>query len=72
MTSIAIALSVVCAAASYYLIERPALSFKDGFRTRRRRSAARASAPDAAAASARQAAGLSGSASAASRASGSA
>jgi peptidoglycan/LPS O-acetylase OafA/YrhL len=68
MLSIAVAMSVVCAAASYYLVERPALGFKD----RRRRSAERASAPDATAASARQAAGLSGSASTASRASGSA
>jgi peptidoglycan/LPS O-acetylase OafA/YrhL len=68
MLSVAVAISVACAAASYYLVERPALGFKD----RRRRSAERASAPDATAASARQAAGLSGSASTASRASGSA
>jgi peptidoglycan/LPS O-acetylase OafA/YrhL len=68
MLSIAVAMAVACAAASYYLVERPALGFKD----RRRRSATRASDPDATAASARQAAGLSGSASTASRASGSA
>jgi peptidoglycan/LPS O-acetylase OafA/YrhL len=68
MLSIAVAMAVACAAASYYLVERPILGFKD----RRRRSASRASEPDATAASARQAAGLSGSASTASRASGSA
>jgi peptidoglycan/LPS O-acetylase OafA/YrhL len=72
MFSVALAITVPLAAASYYLVERPALSFKDGFRARSRRSASRDSVPDATAASARQAAGFSGSASAASRASGSA
>lgn len=73
MLSIAVALSVACAAASYYLVERPALRFKDrGSRRDSRDSASRASSPDATAASARQPAGLSGSASTASRASGSA
>jgi peptidoglycan/LPS O-acetylase OafA/YrhL len=69
LTAITLAVSLVAAAASYYLVERPALAFKDGFRPRRRRSAARATAPQGAAATARQAAGLSGSAPAASRAS---
>jgi peptidoglycan/LPS O-acetylase OafA/YrhL len=45
---VAVALAVACATASYYLLERPALRFKDsrlrGSRTLRRRSAARASA----------------------------
>jgi peptidoglycan/LPS O-acetylase OafA/YrhL len=68
MLSVAVVMAVACAAASYYLLERPILGFKD----RRRRSASRASEPEATAASARQAAGLSGSASTASRASGSA
>lgn len=72
MTGVTLAITIPLAAASYYLVERPALSLKDGFRTRRRRSAVRASSPDATAASARHAAGLSGSASTASRASGSA
>ena len=74
MTVVALAISVACAAASFYLVERPLLRFKDrkGSRTPSRRSAARSSAPDATAASARQPAGLSGSASTASRASGSA
>jgi peptidoglycan/LPS O-acetylase OafA/YrhL len=72
LTLVTLAVSTAVAAVSYYLVERPALSFKDGFRARRRASAARASAPDAERASARQAAGLSGSAPAASRASGSA
>jgi peptidoglycan/LPS O-acetylase OafA/YrhL len=72
MTGVALAITVPLAAAELLPVERPALSFKDGFRSSRRRDASRASAPDATAASARQAAGLSGSASAASRASGSA
>src|SRR3954451_19013512 len=45
---VAVAMAVACAAASYYLVERPALRFKDGrpkgSRTVWRRSAARASA----------------------------
>ena len=48
LTLITLAIAVPCAAASYYLVERPALRFKDahprGSRVRRRRSAARASA----------------------------
>lgn len=72
ITAVTLAAAAACAAASYYLVERPALSFKEGFRLRSRRSASLASVPEATVATARQAAGLSGSASAASRASGSA
>ena len=69
MFAVALAITVPAAAVSYYLVERPALSFKDGFRARSRASAARASAPDAERATARPAAGWPGSSSAASRAS---
>jgi peptidoglycan/LPS O-acetylase OafA/YrhL len=48
LTLITLVIAVACAAASYYLVERPALRFKDaqprGSSIRRRRSAARASA----------------------------
>ena len=41
-----LALAIVCAALSYYLVERPALALKDGSSTRRRRAASRPSAED--------------------------
>jgi peptidoglycan/LPS O-acetylase OafA/YrhL len=69
MTAVALALTIACAAASYYLVERPTLRFKDrGSSSRKRDSASAASSPDASASTARQASALSGSASTASRA----
>ena len=62
MTFVACAMSIVAAALSYYLVERPALRFKD--RGSRRATSARAasrSEPDESAATARQAPALSGS-----------
>jgi len=70
MTSVACAMSIAAAALSYYLVERPALRFKDrGSRRASRARAADRSAPDDNAATARQAPALPGSRSAASRAS---
>jgi len=70
LTVLTLAVSVPCAAASYYLVERPFLRRKDsGSSAASRRAAASASAPDAVAATARQASGLPGSAAAAARAS---
>ena len=64
------AAATACAALSYYLVERPALRFKDrGSSSRRRSSASDRSEPVDSAATARQAPALSGSSSAASRAS---
>jgi peptidoglycan/LPS O-acetylase OafA/YrhL len=73
MTLVACAISIACAAASYYLVERPALRFKD--RGSSRASSARAavrSEPSESADTARQAPALPGSSSAASRTSSSA
>ena len=70
MTFVACAMSIVAAALSYYLVERPALRFKDrGSRRRSSSSAPDRSEPEDSAASARQAPALSGSSSTASRAS---
>ena len=70
MTLVACAMSIVAAALSYYLVERPALRFKDrGSRRSSRDTASSRSAPEDSAATARQEPALSGSSSAASRAS---
>jgi peptidoglycan/LPS O-acetylase OafA/YrhL len=73
LTIPAIAMTVVAAALSYYLVERPALRFKDrGSRRSNLDRAAERSEPEDSAATARQAPALSGSRSDASRASSSA
>ena len=70
MTLVACAMATAAAALSYYLVERPALRFKDrGSGRSSRDTASSRSAPEDSAATARQEPALSGSSSAASRAS---
>jgi peptidoglycan/LPS O-acetylase OafA/YrhL len=71
LSIVALAAATVAAALSYYLVERPALRFKDrGSSSRRRSRASSASAPEDVASTRRQPSALSGSASTTSRASG--